>query len=169
MFKYEVKYTDFNGVERKERLYFNLSKAELMEMELSQKNGVEEMLRMMIATNDNEKIVQTYKDLILKSYGIKSEDGRRFIKTHQLRDEFEQSEAYSEMFMQLLTDQDLQSKFINGVISGSNVPNMGENEAIEKLKELGYDTTQMEEYMKSKAENNVVPMNRENVVVEDNK
>lgn len=145
MFKYEVPYTDYNGVERKEMAYFNLSKAELMEMELSTKAGVEEMIRVLIATDDNAKIVKIFKDLILKSYGIKSEDGKRFIKSQELRDQFEQSEAYSEFFMKLIQNEDgLQTKFINGVISGSNVPNMGEKEAIDKLKELGYDTTQIE-------------------------
>lgn len=145
MFKYEVPYIDYNGVERKEMAYFNLSKAELMEMELSTKAGIEEMIRVLIATNDNAKVVKIFKDLILKSYGIKSEDGRRFIKSQELRDQFEQSEAYSEFFMKLLQNEDgLQTKFINGVISGSNVPNMGEKEAIDKLKELGYDTTQIE-------------------------
>ena len=77
MFKYEQKYVDYNGVERTDTLYFNFSKAELMEMELSTQAGVEEMIRMMIATNDNAKIVQTFKEMILKSYGIKGEDGRR--------------------------------------------------------------------------------------------
>lgn len=156
MFKYEIPFTDYNGVERKETHYFNLSKAELMEMELSTQAGVEEMIRMMIATNDNAKIVKTFKDLILKSYGIKSEDGRRFIKSQALREEFEQSEAYSEFFMKLLANEDnLQTKFINGVISGTNVPNMDEKEAIAKLKELGYDTSRIEKATED-SENKVV-------------
>ena len=154
MFKYEIPYTDYNGVERKDTCYFNLSKAELMEMELSTQAGVEEMIRVLIATNDNAKIVQVFKDLILKSYGIKSEDGRRFIKSQELRDQFEQSEAYSEFFMRMLSNEDgLQTKFINGVISGTNVPNMEEKDAIAKLKELGYDTTNIE-----KAQAEVVEM-----------
>lgn len=166
MFKYEVSYTDYNGVERKDACYFNLSKAELMEMELSTQNGVEEMIRMMIATNDNAKIVKTFKDLILKSYGIKSEDGRRFIKSQELRDQFEQSEAYSEFFMAMLANEnDLQTKFINGVITGANVPNMDEKEAVAKLKELGYDTTRIEKAMDDKPAD-VVPIN--NTVVDSN-
>ena len=145
MFKYNIKYTDYNGVERNEPFYFNMSKAELMEMELSTQAGVEEMIRMMIATNDNAKIVQTFKDLILKSYGIKSEDGKRFIKSKELRDQFEQSEAYSEFFMAMIANEDgLQTKFINGVINGTKVPNMSEEDAVAKLKELGYDTTRIE-------------------------
>ena len=139
MFKYSIKYTDYNGVEREEPYFFNLSKAELMEMELSTQAGVEEMIRVMIATKDNAKIVAMFKDLILKSYGIKSEDGRRFIKSKELREDFEQSEAYSEFFMKLLANEDnLQTKFINGVISGTNVPNMSPEDTAAKLKEMGY-------------------------------
>ncbi len=164
MFKYSIKYTDYNGVEREEPYFFNLSKAELMEMELSTQAGVEEMIRVMIATKDNAKIVKLFKDLILKSYGIKSEDGRRFIKTQQLRDEFEQSEAYSEFFMKLLANEDeLQTKFINGVISGTNVPNMDEKEAIAKLKEMGYDTSRIEKAAE------VVPINKDKEVVDEKK
>lgn len=146
MFKYESKYTDYNGQDRSDMLYFNLSQAELMEMELSTQAGVEEMIRVMIATNDNAKIVALFKDLILKSYGIKSEDGRRFIKSKDLRDSFEQSAAYSQFFMAMLANEDgLQTKFINGVVNGTNVPNMDEKEAVAKLKELGYDTTRIEQ------------------------
>ena len=152
MFKHNIKYTDYNGVERNEPFYFNLSKAELMEMELSTQAGVDEMIRMMIATNDNAKIVQTFKDLILKSYGIKSEDGKRFIKSKELRDQFEQSEAYSEFFIAMIANEDnLQTKFINGVINGTNVPNMSEEDAISKLKEWGYDTTRIEESLSNKS------------------
>ena len=156
MFKYNSKYTDYNGNERNELLYFNLSQAEIMEMELSTQAGIEEKIRMMIATKDNAKIVQTFKELILKSYGIKSEDGRRFIKNQQLRDEFEQSEAYSEFFMAMIrNDDNLQTKFINGVVNGTKVPTMDEKDAIAKLQELGYDTTLMEKKIE---EGKVVPI-----------
>ena len=151
MFKYEIPYVDYNGMERKEMAYFNLSKAELTEMELSTQAGVEEMIRVLIATNDNAKIVKIFKELILKSYGIKSEDGRRFIKSQELRDQFEQSEAYSEFFMKMVANEDgLQTKFINGVITGTNVPTMDEKDAIAKLKELGYDTTRIEKAIDDK-------------------
>lgn len=144
MFKTNIKYTDYNGVERDEPFYFNLSKAELMEMELSTTAGMEEKIRMLISTNDNAAIMSTFKDLILRSYGIKSEDGRRFIKTKELRDQFEQSEAYSEFFIQIISDSSFQQKFINGIINGANVPEMKEEDAIAKLKELGYDTSRIE-------------------------
>lgn len=156
MYKKVIKYEDFNGTQREETFYFNLSKAELMEMELSTKAGVEEMIRVLIATKDNATIVKTFKDLILKSYGIKSEDGTRFIKTQQLRDEFEQSNAYSEFFIELLSNPDEQVRFINGVVSGVNMPEMNESDAIAKLKELGYDTSRIEESLSK--ENKVVSM-----------
>ena len=159
MFKKEIEYQDFNGQQRKEMFYFNLSKAELMEMELSTQAGMEEMIKMLIATKDNAKIVQTFKDLILRSYGIKSEDGTRFIKTPELREAFEQSNAYSELFMEILSSTDAQVSFINGVINGVNVPEMKEEDAIAKLKELGYDTSRIEESLK--ASNKVVPMETE--------
>lgn len=161
MYKKTIEFEDFNGNKRKEQFYFNLSKAELMEMELSTQAGVEEKLKMLIATKDNEKIVQTYKDLILRSYGIKSEDGTRFIKSQELRDSFEQSAAYSEFFMELLSDQEEQARFINAVVSGSNVPNIDEKEAIEKLKEMGYDTSSLEEAVAAKKDNVVSIENKE--------
>jgi hypothetical protein len=129
-----------------------------MEMELGTKAGFEELIRMLIATKDNAKIMEIYKDLILRSYGIKSEDGRRFIKTKELRDEFEQSEAYSELLMELLSSEDAQSEFINKIINGVNIPNQDPQEAINKLKALGYDTTAFE---KSNAD--VIPLDNKTV------
>lgn len=157
MFKKVIKYQDFNGVDREETFHFNLSKAELMEMELSTQAGVEEMIRVLIATKDNAKIMQIFKDLILKSYGIKSEDGTRFIKSKELREAFEQSNAYSELFMEMISNPEMQAAFINGVISGVNVPEMKEEDAIAKLKELGYDTSRIEKSLeKSNEEEKVV-------------
>lgn len=144
MFKHVIKYTDYNGVPREEQFLFNLSRAELMEMELSTTAGFEEKIRMLISTKDNAEIMKIYKDLILRSYGIKSEDGRRFIKSEKLREEFEQSEAYSELLMELLSNSTFQGQFVNGVIDGVNVPEASQEEALAKLKELGYDTSTIE-------------------------
>lgn len=160
MYRKVIESEDFNGNKRKDTIYFNLSKAELMEMELSTQAGVEEKLKMLIATKDNAQIVQTYKDLILRSYGIKSEDGSRFIKTKELRESFEQSAAYSEFFMELLSSPEEQARFMKGVISGSNVPNLDEKDALEKLKELGYDTTNYEEFLSEKENNNIVDIDK---------
>ena len=152
MYKKTIKYEDFNGNEREEKFYFNLSKAELMEMELSTEAGVEEKIRVLIATKNNAEIIQIFKDLILKSYGIKSEDGTRFIKSQELRDAFEQSNAYSELFMEILSSTEAQVEFINGVINGVNMPEMKEEDAIAKLKELGYDTNRIEAALSTKAD-----------------
>lgn len=116
MLKKTIEYTDFNGTQRKEDFYFNLSKAEIMEMEMSKQGGLAEEIQKIISAQDAPAIIQVFKDLLLKSYGVKSPDGRRFIKSQELRDDFEQTEAYSILFMELATDADAASKFVNGII-----------------------------------------------------
>ena len=116
MLKKEIAYTDYNGVERKETFYFNLSKAEIMEMELTTVGGFAEMVQKIVDAQDAPSIIKTFKDLVLKSYGEKSPDGKRFIKTEELRDSFEQTEAYSTLFMELATNAAAASEFVNGII-----------------------------------------------------
>ena len=116
MLKKTFTYTDFNGVERTEDHYFNLSKAELMEMELSTTGGLAEMIQRIVAAQDAPAIVKIFKDLVLKAYGQKSADGRRFIKSKELSDEFSQTEAYSQLFMELATDADAAAAFVNGIV-----------------------------------------------------
>lgn len=112
----KVKYTDYKGNQREEELYFNLSKAEVAEMELSHQGGLSEKINRIVATQDSKEIIELFKDLIVKSYGVVSDDGRRFIKNDQLREEFVQTEAYSELFMELASDADEAAKFVNGII-----------------------------------------------------
>lgn len=119
MLKKTIAYTDYNGNERKEDFYFNLNKAEIAEMELEVKGGMSAMLQEITAAQDTPSLIKVFKNLILKSYGKKSPDGVRFIKSQELRDEFEQSEAYSELFMELATNADAASEFINGIIPQS--------------------------------------------------
>ena len=159
MYKKVIKITDYNGQEREETLYFNFNKAELMKKELSTTAGVEEKIKMLIATKDNAEIVRIFDDLILDSYGIKSEDGTRFIKNAKLREDFQNSEAYSEFFMLILSDPNEQAAFINGVINGVNLPEMKEEDAIAKLKELGYDTSTIEASLNRDKERNIVYLN----------
>jgi hypothetical protein len=116
MLKKTFTYTDYNGVERTEDHYFNLSKAELMEMELSTTGGLAEMINKIVAAQDAPAIVKVFKDLVLKAYGQKSADGRRFIKSKELADEFAQTEAYSQLFMELATDADAAAAFVNGIV-----------------------------------------------------
>ena len=116
MLKKPFTYTDYNGVERTEDHYFNLNKAEVMEMEMSTKGGLAEMIQRIIAAQDAPAIIKIFKDLIRKSYGVKSADGKRFIKNDEIWAEFEQSEAYSMLFMELATDAEAASQFINGIV-----------------------------------------------------
>lgn len=116
MIKKTISYTDYNGVERKEDFYFNLTKAEIMEMEMSTKGGLAEMIQRIVAAQDQPAIIKIFKDLIVKAYGVKSPDGKRFIKNDEVVDEFVQTEAYSQLFMELATDADAAAKFVNGIV-----------------------------------------------------
>ncbi len=116
MLKKKIKYIDFDNVEREEDFYFNLSKAEVMEMEMGTSGGMVQMLNKIIAERDSKKIIETFKDLVLRSYGEKSADGKRFIKSKELSEAFSQTEAYSDLFMELATDADAAAKFINAIV-----------------------------------------------------
>lgn len=116
MLKKSITYTDYNGNERKEDFWFNLSKAEIMEMELGVSGGMTEMVQRIIDAQDAPSLVKVFKDLILKAYGEKSADGKHFIKSDEIRTKFSQTEAYSNLFMELATDADAASKFVNGIM-----------------------------------------------------
>lgn len=117
MLKESVTYIDYNENERTDELYFNLTDAEVMELELSTPGGLAGMINRVVAAQDQPTIIKIFKDLILKAYGVKSPDGKRFIKNDEVRAEFEQSEAYSILFMRLATDANYAAKFVNGIIS----------------------------------------------------
>ena len=116
MLKKTITYTDYDGNERKEDFYFNLNKAEIMEMEMSTSGGMAEMLQKIVDSQDAPAIIKAFKELVLKSYGQKSPDGKRFIKNATLREEFEQTEAYSQIFMELATNAEEAAKFVNAII-----------------------------------------------------
>lgn len=120
MLKKTIKFTDYNGVERSEDHWFNLSKAEIVEMETGTVGGLSEMIQHIIKSKDVPTIIKIFKDIILKAYGEKSADGRMFIKKdpdgHRLADNFAQTEAYSTLFMELATDDKAAAEFINGII-----------------------------------------------------
>ena len=132
MFIKSITYTDYDGEERTENFCFNLNKAEIAEMDLSASGGLEKTIKDIIAAKDNAKLVQLFKGLILKAYGEKSPDGRRFIKSEQLSTEFSQTEAYSELFMELASDAEAAAEFISKITP--NVP--GKEEAIAEQKKL---------------------------------
>lgn len=116
MLKKTVKYVDYNGVERVEDFYFNMTKAEVAEMEMSVEGGFSKMLQELVASKDNVKIVALFKQMVLKAYGEKSPDGRRFIKSEAISEAFSQTEAYSEIFMELALNEEAAAAFVNGIM-----------------------------------------------------
>lgn len=120
MYAKKIAYTDYDGNERNETFYFNLNKAELTEMELSSEGGLSKMIQKLIDEQDTSRIITIFKDIILRSYGEKSNDGKHFIKKapdgHRLADDFAQTEAYSELFMELATNTDSASEFVNNIV-----------------------------------------------------
>lgn len=120
MIKKTFTYTDYNDNVRTEEHYFNLSRAEVIEMELSTVGGLVEMMQRIINAQDSPAIVKVIKELIAKSYGVKSPDGKRFMKEKpdgsRYFDEFYETEAYSMLFEELTTNADAAAKFFNGII-----------------------------------------------------
>ena len=112
MLKRSITYTDYNGGTRTEDFYFNLTQAEVTEMELSVDGGLVEMINRIVAAQDGKQIIATFKDIILRAYGEKSPDG----KNQELRDAFAQTEAYSILFMELATNADAAAAFVNGIV-----------------------------------------------------
>ena len=115
-----IKYTDYNGVEREEKFLFNLSKAELMEMEMGTTGGLAEMIQKIVEAQDAPSIIKVFKEIILKAYGEKSADGKRFMKKDAdgvaLSTYFAETEAFSQLFMELATDAEAAANFIKGII-----------------------------------------------------
>ena len=136
MLKKTFEFEDYNGVKKKVDHYFNLTKAEIMEMELGTVGGLSEMIQRIVNAQDTPSIVKIFKDLILKAYGEKSADGMRFVKVapdgHRLADDFAQTEAYSMLFMELATDSDAAAAFINGIVPADTKVSQAQ---IEQLKE----------------------------------
>lgn len=116
MLKKTITYEDYDGNKRTEDFYFNLSKAEVLEMEMGVSGGMTQMLNKIVAAQDGERIIKTFKEIILKAYGEKSPDGKRFIKSEELSTAFSQTEAFSQLFMELATDADAAAKFVNGIV-----------------------------------------------------
>lgn len=132
-----ISYTDYNGINRTEDLYFNLNESEMVEMETMTPGGFAATLESAVKSNDAGNLMKIFKMLILKSYGVKSADGRRFIKSDEISEEFVQTEAYNKLFMELLTDADKASNFINKIFPADMVKNAMNNKEIQaKVEEL---------------------------------
>ena len=122
MLKKTITYIDYNGKERTETHYFDLNEVEATEMELSVEGGMSKKLEAIAKSEDKAAMFKFFKELIAKSYGIKSEDGRRFIKSEQITEEFAQSRAYVKLIMELAQDGDKLAAFFNGVIPKVDAP-----------------------------------------------
>lgn len=116
MIKKTITYVDYNDVERTEEFYFNLTEAELVDMEMSVEGGMQNRINKIIKSQDTKQIIEVFKGLLLKSYGEKSDDGKRLIKNKEIVEAFTQTEAYSILFMTLATDDKEASEFINGIL-----------------------------------------------------
>lgn len=116
MYKKEIEYTDYNGNVRKETFWFHLTKAEITEMSLNQNGSMEKYFQNIVQSNDYSKLVKIFTELIKKSYGKKSDDGRRFMKSQEILDDFVQTEAYSQLFVELASDADAALAFCNGIM-----------------------------------------------------
>lgn len=115
MLKKTITYIDYNGNERTEDYYFNLTEVEAMELELSASGGLTANIQKIVDSQDGAAIFRIFKEIILKAYGEKSLDGKRFIKSKELSEAFSQTGAYNKFFMELVTDADAAAAFINGI------------------------------------------------------
>lgn len=111
MLKKTITYTDYDGLERTEEFRFNLTKAELVDMELTTAGTFSETMKRIIAEKDIIRIAKLFKELLLKSYGVKSDDGKRFVKSQELSEAFSQTEAYSDLYIELLSNPEEAAKF----------------------------------------------------------
>lgn len=116
MLKKTVTYEDFNEVERTEDFYFHFTEAELTDMNLDENGGLAEKLQRIIDSKDVKQIKDYFKWIVLKAYGEKSEDGRRFMKSEEISKAFEETQAYSDIWMELATDEKAASDFVNGIM-----------------------------------------------------
>lgn len=132
MLKKTITYNDYNGVERTEDFYFNLNKAELMKMEMGTKGGMAEMIQRIVAAQDAPAIIEVFEDLIQRAYGVKTPDGRGFVKRAEDLEAFVATEAYSNLFMELATDNDKASEFVNGIMPQDAIPADANHPALKK-------------------------------------
>lgn len=127
MLKETITYTDYNDVTRTEDYYFNLTKSELATMELGRAGGLQTRLNRIVNASDTPEIMEEFRYILRKAYGIKSDDGRRFMKSDEIFEAFEQSEAYNELFMRLIGNPDYATNFINGILPKDIQKEINEN------------------------------------------
>lgn len=152
MLKKTITYPDLDGNPVTEVFYFNFSKAEMAEMELRHEGGFGAYLQRIIEAQDGAAIIDTFKEIIRKSIGRRSEDGRRFVKSEEIADEFMQTEAYSQLFMDLVTDADAASQFVNGIVPTDMKNAIASGKRIEEVPLQGEDEKPQPLYQKENRE-----------------
>jgi hypothetical protein len=130
MYAKTIKYEDYNGNQREETFYFNLSRSELIDLEWRTPGGLENYMKKIMSELDGQKLADMFKMLIQKSYGVKDLEGRRFIKNDEVLRNFTETPAYDELFVQLATDDKAAAEFVNGVF-----PKEAVEEAASKVEE----------------------------------
>lgn len=130
MLKKTIKFTDYNDEVRTEDYYFNLSRAELVMLETSKLGGMKAYYERISQAKDSVAIMEAFRDLIHMSVGEKSPDGKRFIKSEEIATAFEQSEAYSELIMELLSDPKVALAFMKGIMPASIAAEMDKDQNI---------------------------------------
>lgn len=135
MLKKTITYEDWNGRTRTEDFYFNLTRTECAELEFGLVPGksLTESFQTLIDNNDMAVIIATIKDILLKAYGEKSDDGRRFMKNQEIRDAFEQNPAFDIVYMELATNAEYAAEFLTGIIPKDFTNNLGPNPKNELL------------------------------------
>lgn len=138
MLKKTITYTDYNGEERTDDFYFNLNKVECMELEFSVSPGetLSNYIQVLVDSQDMGTVIATIKKIVLMSYGIKSPDGKRFIKNAKIRDDFEQSPAFEQLYWDLITDSESAADFLSGVMPSAVRDSLGDNPKKELLNRM---------------------------------
>lgn len=143
MYIKKITYTDYNGEQRTEPFYFNLNKGELIKLQLSKNGGYQAFLRRLLDTNDQAEIIKVFDQFIKDAYGVKSDDGKRFIKNQEVLDDFVQSEAYSELLTELISDEKAQLEFIQGLMPAEYMQQIA-SEFKKEASERGIDVSKLE-------------------------
>ena len=144
MYIKKITYTDYNGEQRTEPFYFNLNKGELIKLQLSKNGGYQAFLRRLLDTNDQAEIIKVFDQFIKDAYGVKSDDGKRFIKNQEVLDDFVQSEAYSELLTELISNEKAQLEFIQGLMPAEYMQQIA-SEFKKEASERGIDVTKLED------------------------
>jgi len=131
----QITYVNFNGEEITETFYFNITKAEIIEMEVSHPGGYVDYLERIMNAKERSELIDAFTKLILSAYGEKSEDGRKFRKSKEISEDFHTSEAYSELLVELMSDEDKASEFVRAILPKLELSEEQEQNLDQKMKD----------------------------------